>query len=289
MHSFDFQPYIQKFNDLLFLRDLTANTVRSYNSMLRCYLSWVDESLHIKPELVTFDSVRSYILFLKKVKGVSNRTINAHISQLRFLYLYVLHMPLDKYEVPFMKFYTKLPDIFSPEEVNYFIDMMPNLKHKACIALLYSAGIRVSELCHLRYKDISRANMRIYISPSKSRSDRYAILSKKTLDILTQYWRAFDKPSDWLFPGMKPNSPIVSGTVSSFIADHAASIGWDKPVTPHIFRHCFGSHLYDQGYDLLTIQKLLGHKCASSSLIYVQLSSKSMSKLVSPFDFGGTL
>ncbi len=278
-----FQPYIKKFNDLLILRDLTYNTVKSYNSMLHRYLSWVASSRKT-PEEISFAEIRAYLLFLKQQRVLSNSSINAHISQLKFFHLYVLGKPWNKYEVPYMKFHTKLPDILILDEVNYFIKTIANLKHKACIALLYSAGLRVSEVRHLRYEDISRKNMRIYVRPSKSRNDRYAILSRKALDILTQYWLSFGKPKDWLFPGTKKDRPIVSFTVSRFITDHCRLLGWDKKVTAHMFRHSFGTHLYEQGYDLLTIQKLLGHKSASSSLLYVHLSTKTMKKLKSPFD-----
>lgn len=288
MDSFDVQPYIHKFNDFLVLRDLTHNTITSYNSMLRSYLSWV-ASHHRTPEDVSFDEIRAYLLFLKQSKNLSSRTINAHISQLRFFHLYVLRRPWDKYEVPYMKFSTSLPDILTVDEVQYFINTMPNLKHKACVALLYSSGLRVSELRHLRYEDIRRKEMRMYIRSSKSRSDRYAILSERALAILTEYWFTFGKPRGWLFPGMKDDSPIVSFTVSRFISDHAAFLGWDKPVTAHMFRHSFGTHLYEQGYDLLTIQKLLGHKSANSSLIYVHLGTTTMKKLKSPFDREGDL
>lgn len=97
----------------------------------------------------------------------------------------------------------------------------------------------------------------IYVRYSKSRSDRYAILSEKALTILTDYWLTFGKPRGWLFPGTKHDCPIVSFTVSRFISDHCSFLGWDKKVTAHMFRHSFGTHLYEQGYDLLTIQKLL--------------------------------
>lgn len=256
--------------------------------MLRSYLSWV-ATCQKTPEDISFAEIRDYLLTLKRIKSLSNRTINAHISQLRFFHLYVLGKNWDKYEIPYMKFNTKLPDILTLEEVNEFIATIPNLKHKACVALLYSAGLRVSEMRHLRYEDISRKDMRIYIRPSKSRSDRYAILSKNALDILTKYWLSFGRPKEWLFPGLKADQPIVSFTVSRFITDHCHFLGWDKPVTAHMLRHSFSTHLYEQGYDLLTIQKLLGHKSASSSLVYVHLGTKTMKALKSPFDAEASL
>ena len=186
MHSFNFEPYITTFNEFLVIRDLTKNTQDFYNTFLRCYLSWVDTALKFMPEEVSFAQIRSYILYLKNIKKLSNRSINAYLSQ---------------------------------GEVRSFIGSFPNLKHKACAALLYSSGLRVSELCHLRYEDIDRENLRLYIRPSKSRSDRYAILSPKALAILTEYWFAHGRPKNWLFPGTKPDSPIVSFTVSRFLAD----------------------------------------------------------------------
>jgi len=284
MHSFDANIYIQKFNELLTLRDLTANTVTSYNSMLRSYLRWVDTRLAKPPEAVSFEEIRKYIIFLKKERCLGNRSINAHISQLAFLYQYILHLPWNKYEVPFMKFYTKLPVVLSPQQAQDLINSISDLRHKAWAALLYSAGLRISEVRHLKCADIQRENMRIYIRPSKSRSDRYAILSLKTLRILEQYWRTFRPSSDWLFPGRIAGNPISKQPMESFLAPYTKHLGWDFSTTAHTLRHSFGTHLYEQGYDLLTIQKLLGHKSTNSSLIYVHLSTRTMSKITSPFD-----
>lgn len=289
MHSFDFEPYFTTFNEFLTLRDLAENTRGSYRCFLRSYLSWLDSFHSTRPEDASFSLIRSYVLYLKEVKKLSNRSINAYISQIRFLHLYVLKRSWDKYEVPFMKFNTYLPKVLSSEEVLFFIDSMTNLKHKACIALLYASGLRVSELCHLRYEDVDRKLLRLYIRPSKSRCDRYAILSRNALDILTAYWHSYDKPRGWLFPGTKPDSPIVSFTVSRFLSDHAASLGWSQKINAHLLRHSFATHLYEQGTDLLVIQKLLGHKSINSTTIYVHLASKHPFDIVSPFDFSSDL
>lgn len=280
--------YIKKFNDLMTLRELTPNTAKSYNSMLRMFLDWCG-SCNKAPEDISFEETRNYIFHLKQVRKLTPRSINAHISQIRFLFLYVVHRSWNQYEVPFLKYCTTLPDILTREEANGFIESIPNIKHKAIVAIMYSAGLRVSEVCHLRYADVDRKNMRIYISHSKSRSDRYAILSKKALNILTEYWFSCGRPRDWLFPSTHKSgsNPIVNFTVERFVSDHLKRLGWHRKVSCHLFRHSFGTHLYEAGYDLLSIQKLLGHKSASSSLIYISLGAKTMSALKSPFDFGG--
>ena len=191
--------------------------------------------------------------------------------------------PFDKYQVPFMKTIKKIPTIYSKEIIFQFIDSLENIRHKAYAALLYSSGIRVSELQYLKYEDVSRKNMLLYIRKTKSRTDRYAILSKKALTILTQYWFAAGKPKKFLFPGYHDRTkPVSKFTINRAINDHAKV--FNIHLTPHLFRHHFGCHMYESGYDLLTIQKLLGHKSIHSTTIYVQLANPNKLNIISPFD-----
>ena len=156
------------------------------------------------------------------------------------------------------------------------------------VSLMYSSGLRIGEVCHLKYQDIERRNMRIHISHGKNRSDRYALLSKTALEILSQYWFAYDKPVDWLFPKQRDKSqPIDTFYLSRHIHEHERRLGWPERITCHSFRHAFGTHLYENGADLLTIQAYLGHKSLASTSIYVHLATNSMHKVVSPFDMMG--
>ena len=211
-------------------------------------------------------------------------TINAHSSLVRFFRLFILKQGWSDFEVPRMRYTTALPFVLSKEEVFAFIDSIPNLKHKAFIALLYSSGLRISEVCHLRYEDVKRKEKRLFIRCSKNRSDRYALLSETTLDILTAYWRTHGKPRGWLFPGRKPDSPIATYTGSVYIQKHLQRLGWTCPVTSHTFRHSFATHLYEQGADLLMIQKHLGHRSIHSTTIYVHLARAGLGNVISPFD-----
>nr|WP_308624683.1 tyrosine-type recombinase/integrase [uncultured Eisenbergiella sp.] len=166
-----------------------------------------------------------------------------------------------------------------------------NLKHKAILALMYSSGLRVGEVRLLRYEDISRSNMRIHIRKSKKRSDRYAILSSNALAILTQYWLQNGKPRGYLFPNSRhPDQPMASFTVNQFIYSMESSLGWNHQLSCHSFRHAFGTHLYENGTDLLTIKTLLGQKSLNSTTIYVHLAANGISHAVSPFDqMGGPI
>lgn len=158
-------------------------------------------------------------------------------------------------------------------------------------AVMYSAGLRIGEVCQLRYENIDRKNMRIHICHSKSRQDRYAILSKTALDLLTQYWFAYDRPLGWLFPKQSgADRPIDTFYLSRHIHAHEQRLGWEERLTCHTFRHAFGTHLYENGTDLLTIRSLLGHRSLESTTIYVHLSRNGTGNAVSPFDrMGGGL
>jgi len=279
------EKYINDFKQMVEIRGLTDNTIKAYTLYLKEYLSYVDKNLKKDPNEVSWYEIREYILYLKNCRGLKPRTINPHISQLRFFYHYVLHKPWDPYQVPKLKFDTYLPFVLSQEETHHFINTLENLKHKAIISLMYSSGLRVSEVCNLKYRDINRSKMSVYISRSKNRSDRYAELSEKALAILTEYWFAYGKPMDWLFPSTRKNGrPIVSETVRVIIKDHVNRLGWEHRISCHTMRHNLGTHLYENGADLIAIKTALGHKSLHSTTIYVHLGGYKNKTVINPFD-----
>lgn len=276
--------YLETFRDMISLRGLTDHTVKSYSTYIRAYLEYLD-ALSLTPEDVSWDIMRDFIRHIQNTRNLSDRTINCCISQLRFFTLYVLHQPWDNTQLPMRRFDQYLPFVPSQQQVHTFISTLPALKEKAMISLMYSAGLRVGEVCHLKYQDISRKDMRIHISHAKNRSDRYAILAQNALDILTQYWYTYDRPTGWLFPKVyNSKEPIDTFYVSRHIHAHEQRLDWPHRLTCHSFRHAFGTHLYENGTDLLTIKALLGHKSLHSTTIYVHLASNSLSSVSSPFD-----
>ena len=284
--------YLKQFREMISLRGLTDHTIVSYSTYIRVYLDYLSYILHKMPEDVSWAELRGFVRWLQKEKNLSDRTINHCISQLRFFTLYVLHKPWDASQLPMRRFDSYLPYVPSQKETWAFIHSFSNLKHKAILSLMYSAGLRVGEVCALRYEDISRSSMRIHIRHSKARSDRYAILSRNALDILTQYWFHAGRPTGFLFPNRNdPARPMASYTVNQFIFAKEKELGLKHQLTCHSFRHAFGTHLYENGADLLTIKALLGHKSLNSTTIYVHLASNGIRNAVSPFDRmgGGSL
>jgi len=275
---------IGKFKEMLALRNLSAKTTKKYLLCLRNYMSYVFEKLeHKSLEDVSWDEIRSYITYLSDEKKISPRTINGYIAQLRFLHLYVLGKPWDRYQIPYKKFNSTLPYVPAMEEVREFINGTMNLKRKAMFALMYSSGLRVSEVCRLRYEDVSRSKMNISVKETKNRSDTVAALSPKALDILTEYWKSHGKPRGWLFPG-KNGSPVKTETVRRYVQIRLEELGWDKEITCRTLRTAYGTHLYGNGADLPSIQVLLRHKSINSTRIYVILSVNGSKIPESPFD-----
>ena len=277
--------YLNTYREMLSLRGLTDHTLMSYCTYIRAYLEYLSDILHKQPESVTWDELRDYIRWIQKERSLSDRTVNASISQLRFFTIYVLHKPWDDTQLPMRKFDTYLPYAPTQKEVQLFLDSLPTLKQKAMVSLMYSSGLRVGEVCSLKYKDIERSSMRIHVAKTKNRSDRYAVLSQKALDILTEYWYEYDRPMDWLFPAKQdPSRPIKTAVVNHQVLELRRKLCLNPKLNSHSFRHAFATHLYESGTDLLTIKELLGHKSITSTVIYVHLASYTLRKIYSPFD-----
>lgn len=280
--------YFNSYREMISLRGLADHTLKSYSTYIRAYLDYLQNILCKHPEDVSWQELRNFIKWLQADRSISDRTVNAAISQLRFFTMYVLHKPWDDTQLPMRKFDTYLPFVPSHEDAVEFISSISNLKQKAMISLMYSSGLRVGEVCSLKYSDIERKNMRIHIRHSKNRSDRYAILSKNALDILTEYWFAFGKPTDWLFPSQRnKEKPCPTYNIMRWMEQHETELGWEHRLTCHSFRHAFGTHLYENGTDLLTIKHLMGHKSLNSTLIYIHLASYNTRNISSPFDLTG--
>lgn len=277
--------YLNSFREMLSLRGLTDHTLKSYCTYIRAYLDYLSDLLHKSPEEASWADMRGYIRWVQKSRSLSDRTINCAISQLRFFTIYVLHKSWDDSQLPMRRFDEYLPYVPSRQDTWTFISTMPDLKQKAMVALMYSAGLRIGEVCSLRYEDVDRRNMRLHITHGKNRHDRYAILSKAALDLLTDYWFACGRPRGFLFPKQRgEDRPIDTFFLSRHIHAHEDRLGWERRLTCHSFRHAFGTHLYEDGVDLLTIKALMGHRSLASTTFYVHLASNGTGCAVSPFD-----
>ena len=260
-------------------RNLKESTIRAYCNGTKYFLRSTGKDI---PTL-SIDDAESF-LTSKRLNGVSAQTYNYYHSAVRFFYKRVLKQSWDNEDIPRMKIDRSLPVVLSREEILSIIDHTDNLKHKAIIATMYSAGLRVSEVIHLHYNDISRSNKTIYVRESKSRRDRYTILADKTLDLLTTYWFQCNRPMGVLFPSAWTGTYLDPGSVNQFFKKSAAKAGINKKVSCHCCRHSFATHLFEDGVDIKYIQALLGHIDPRSTEVYIHVSNKSLLGIRSPYD-----
>ena len=286
--------YFKVYREMLSLRGLTDHTVKSYSTYIRSYLDYLQTVLCKQPEDVSWEELREYIRWLQKKRSLSDRTINACISQLRFFTMFVLPKPLDPTRLPMRKFDSYLPFVPSREEMQIFLSSITDPKFKALLCLMFSAGLRIGEVRHLKCSDIEHSRNRILVRSSKNRSSRYAQLSEQAWRLVLQYWYSLpadERPRDWLFPQKRdPSKPIDHQRVPDFILAHEKHLGWEHRFTCHTFRHAFATYHYEDGTDLLTLKALMGHRSVSSTVLYVHLSSQTFSSAPSPFEkMGGML
>lgn len=144
--------------------------------------------------------------------------------------------------------------------------------------------MRVSEVLHLHYQDISRTNMQIHVRETKNRQDRYTILSERNLQMLTEYWFTCGKPKDILFPNKFTKGYLTVAAVEQVMRRAITGAEITIKASPHTLRHSFATHLMEQGVEQRNIQALLGHRDPKSTEVYLHVSNKSLMGVRSPFD-----
>ncbi len=223
------------------------------------------------------------MLHLIDKKRVSRAYHDQAVSAIKFLYDNVLRMPKNVGNLPRPKKEHKLPTVLSQEEIGQILRAITNQKHRAIIMLVYSAGLRVSEIVKLRVEDIDSNRNLIHIKGAKGKKDRYSILYAVALGELKKYWTQY-KPNGWLFPGAKMDRHISTRTVEAIFETAVQETSIKKKISVHTLRHSFATHLLEGGTDLRYIQELLGHKSSKTTEIYTHVSNKDLGRIKSPLD-----
>lgn len=274
-----YNNYLLQLEEAGKIRNLKQRTIDYYKNYVSSFLNYMNKN----PEELTCQDVREFLL-LKKKEGLKATTLNLYNSTVRFFFRNVLHILWDDITVPRMITEHKLPVVLSVEEINRLLDATKDLKYKAMFATMYSSGMRVSEVIHLHYDDISRTNMQIHIRDTKNRMDRYTILSERNLEILTEYWFCNGKPREILFPNRFTGQYLTVSALEQVMRRAVADAGLSSKATPHCLRHSFATHLMEQGVDHRNIQALLGHRDPKSTEVYLHVSNKALMGIRSPFD-----
>ena len=261
------------------LRDLSVNTQRSYLSAV----SGLARHYNMSPDKISRTMVEDYLLYLKNVKKQASNGVGTIVSGLKFLYKYVLSNEENAPEYA-QRSTRRLPVVLTPEEVQGIINAPKNLKHRLMLKTTYSAGLRASEVIHLKPEHIDSKRMLIKVQNGKGRKDRYTLLSKKLLKELRHYYKTF-RPKTYLFPSSyKKEKPLCYESFRSVYDKARKKAGINKGPGLHTLRHSFATHLLEAGYDIRKIQLLLGHSSISTTMIYLHASKETLAKIKSPLD-----
>ena len=172
--------------------------------------------------------------------------------------------------------------MLSKEEIALIIKTIDNLKHKMIISILYSGGLRRSEILYLKISDIHSDRGLLRINGAKGKKDRFTLLSQALLEPLREYYRQYH-PKIYLFEGQK-GGQYSAESISKILKNSAKKAGINRVVTPHMLRHSFATHLLEQGTDLRYIQELLGHSSSKTTEIYTHVAVKNFKNIINPID-----
>lgn len=240
------------------------------------------------PDQLGPDHIRQYQAHLLRDRKLKPGTVVAQVAALRFFFVRTLKRRFPPDSIPYPKYtHHRVPRVLSPEEVARLIDAASNLQARVILMLLYSTGIRRSELVRLRVQDIDSERKIVHIRQGKGGKDRDVPMCPKLLETLREYWR-WKKPKTWLFPrGIAKRGDhehLTDRAVWYAVAEAARHAGLKKRVAPHMLRHSFATHLLENGADLPTIQVLLGHADLEATSIYLHLSRRHLETTVNPLE-----
>jgi integrase/recombinase XerD len=267
------------------------------------YVLWLRSKRYSKSTIDVYtDALRTFLKFYssKSLKEISNDDVirfnneyiiqhnysasyqNQFVNGLKLFFSQIERAELDVQLIHRPKRPKLLPNVLSKEEVKDILNALGNVKHKAMLSLIYSCGLRRSELLNLKISCIDSKRNLIHIKQAKGRMDRIAPLSLKVLELLRSYYLCY-KPKEFLFEGQ--NGGRYSEKSLQSVLKHAVEKARiEKPVSLHWLRHSYATHLLESGTDLRFIQELLGHKSSKTTEIYTHVSLKSIQNIKSPFD-----
>jgi len=268
------KEYVEK----LIVKKYSENTCRAYISNFEKFVNYYKDR-----EILSLDEndVRDYILYLID-KGCSDSYLNIAINSIKFYYEAVMGMPNRFYSIDRPRKKKRLPDVISKQEVREMIRRAGNIKHRCIVSLLYSSGLRRSELINLKLSDIDSRRMVVKVYDGKGGKSRLTLLSETALNDLRRYYREW-KPREYLFEGVK-GSTYSDTSVCTIVKRAAVRAKIRKKVTPHVLRHSFATHLLEDGVDIRYIQSLLGHESTKTTEIYTHVATDSFKTIKNPLD-----
>jgi len=277
-------PLRQRMIDDMTMRKLNPKTQVGYLRAVIKFTRFFGGS----PDLASAEDLRTFQLHLVE-QGVSSTTINATLTGLTFFFGVTLDRPSALKKMSRVRQAQKLPQVLSVEEVERLLAGANNPKHRAALAVAYGAGLRASEVVHLKMADIDSDRMILRVNQGKGQRDRYAMLSPSLLQILRAWWRRGHAQGKmlrggWLFPGRNPLNPLSTKQLNHACHLAATKAELDKRISMHTLRHSFATHLLENKVDIRVIQVLLGHRKLETTARYSHVATRMLGEVTSPLE-----
>jgi site-specific recombinase XerD len=273
-----FSEHMAKFDEQVTLKSYSESTVFSYSrAIAQIALYFKKSPLFLEP-----DEVNQYLFQLRTKDDKSDTYFKHAVYGLRFFFR-IYDLDDKALRLPSLKKEHKLPVVFSQQELKRLFIAPQRLKQRVLLSLIYSAGLRVSEVCALKLNDIDFDRMQLHIRNSKGNKSRYVVLGKLMARGLKQYISG-TKPKDFLFNGKDKGNPLGHGAVQQTFRLAMQKAEIDKDASVHTLRHSFATHLLEQGVDIVTIKEQLGHARLETTLMYLHVAQIQRCLSHSPID-----
>ena len=278
IHPTNHNAFKDYYNQLL-LKGFSPNTIRTY-CLEFAQLLYTIKSFPV--ENLTEEKLKSYFLYCIKEFNISENHLHSRMNATKFYFEKVLKKEKMFFDIPRPKKPQLLPKFLNTEEIAKIIEATDNPKHRLIIQLCYGMGLRVSEIVNIKIQHIDGKAMKVLIDKGKGKKDRYVNLPESILESLRKYYREF-RPKVYLFEGQYGGKYSIRSAQAVF-KNAMAKAGIQKTIGIHSLRHSYATHLLEYGTDISLIQKLLGHNNIKTTLIYTNVSDKTISNVASPLD-----
>ncbi|MBM3230061.1 integrase [Candidatus Pacearchaeota archaeon] len=253
------------------VRGFSPLTVRNYGFFTDKFL----EQVHKQPDQVTQDDAKLYLASLFDDK--SKNTIMLAAAALKFYFTQILKKDFSAVKMP--KKEKRLPAVLTKDEMRALLSHADTEKSRLMISLLYSTGLRVSEVVNLKKNDIDFGEKSGWVRKGKGNKDRLFSIS----DQLTKDLQAYLKEREYQYV-LSKEKPLTTRNIQKIIKQTAGRAQIQKKVTPHTLRHSFATHLLEQGTDIRVIQAMLGHSNLNTTQVYTHVSADQIKKVANPLD-----
>jgi site-specific recombinase XerD len=267
--------YVGLYSKDLMLKNYADNSIKNYCLQVSIFLKH-HSSIANKPTEISEIQIKDWLLETNSINGRKHR-----LSALKLFYKLTIGQPLKFKNIEYPRSEKKLPIVLSVAEVQRMFDVCENRKHKVILSLLYSCGLRVSELINLRWCHLDRSRGVINIIKAKGSKDRQVMLPSIIVPLLEKYYLEYT-PKDYVLNGqfgVKYSARSVGEVVKQLASKARIE---NKRVYTHLMRHCSFTHMVESGIDINLIQKLAGHSSVKTTAIYTHISHNLISSIQSP-------